>query len=506
MFINGVHRVNRLAPSDNMVGPVLVIPDWIPTRIMSQLKFRKNLPWVFIALLFLGLLLPYPLLHSPETDTLSSVVKSGELVIATIAGPTTVYKGPDGSLRGFDHDLAEAFAGFLQVKPVFRFAGNMRELSGLLTTGKADMAIAGIQDTPDSRPLFLFSRPYKYVQHYVVYLRGGKRPKKLKHLFNREIEVPYDSGAVYILKELKKAHPKLNWSRTDDDYEVLLNDLWQGLVDLSVAPIDVLKVMQQHLPELGKGMALGNPGRLALAFSPQDSGAIARKAGDFLEAFKKSGGLKRLEQRYYDAAVKNSYFNLAHYNAEIDHTLPDYKSLFVKYGNKYHIDWRLLAAMAYQESQWKPEAVSPTGVEGIMMLTKGTAKLMNIDNRRDPEQSIRGGAQYIAQLRDRIASEVKEPDRTWMALAAYNVGLGHLLDARELARQTNRNPDFWSDLEQTLPLLANEEWAKKTRHGKARGREPVQYVNRIRSFYDILVKRDEEMKQDQPAVAQPSAL
>jgi len=473
---------------------------------MSQFKFRENLAWVFIALLFLGLLLPYPLLHSPENDTLKSVLKSGELVIATVAGPTTVYKGPDGSLRGFDHDLAEAFAGSLQVRPVFRFAENMRDLSGLLTTGKADMAIAGIQDTPDSRSLFLFSDPYKHVQHYIVYLRGGPRPKKLKDLYDREIEVPRDSGAMYVLKELKKEHPKLNWSHSDDDYEVLLTELWQGLVDFSLVPIDVLKVMQQHLPELSKGMALGDPGKLAMAFSTQDSGAIAKKAGDFLTAFRKSGGLKRLEQRYYDAASKNSYFNLAHYNAEIDYALPDYKALFVKYGKIYNIDWRLLAAMAYQESQWKADAVSPTGVEGIMMLTKGTAKLMKIDNRKDPDQSIRGGAQYIAQLRDKIADEVKEPDRTWMALAAYNVGLGHLLDARELARQTNKNPDFWTDLEQTLPLLENEEWAKKTKHGKARGREPVQYVDRIRSFYDILVKRDEEMKKDESSVVQPSAL
>ncbi len=473
---------------------------------MSQPKIRENLIWVLIAALFISLMLPHPLLRSPQTDALKSVLKSGRLVIATIIGPTTIYKGPDGAYRGFDHDLAQEFADYLNVTPVFLFAKNTRELSGLLTTGRADIAIAGIQDTPDNRLLFLFSDPYKSVQHHVVYLRGGPRIRKIRDLFNREIEVPKDSGAVYILKQLKAKYPKLSWNTSSEEYETLLTDLWQGLVDVSLVPIDVLKVMQQHLPELSKGLALGDPGKLVMAFSSQDSGEIVKKANDFLKNLKKNGGLKRLNQRYYDAAAKARYFNIARYNAEIDQTLPDYKALFRKYGYIYGIDWRLLAAMSYQESQWKPDAVSPTGVEGLMMLTNGTAELMKVADRKDPEQSIRGGARYIAQLRDKIADEVKEPDRTWMALAAYNVGLGHVLDARELARQMGKNPDYWSDIEKILPLLEKDEWAKKTRHGKARGREPVQYVNRIRSFYDILVKRDEEMKKNEPSVVQPSAL
>lgn len=473
---------------------------------MSQFKIRENLAWMLIAALFVALLLPYPLFHSPRTDSLKSVLKSGKLVVATVVGPTTVYEGPDGSYKGFDHDLVQAFADYLKVKPSFIFAGNTRELSGMLTTGRANMAIAGLQNTPNNRLLFLFSDPYKKVQHHIVYLRGGQRPRKIEDLYERELEIPVNSGAVYVLKKLKETHGQLSWSTVPDDYEEILTELWQGLVDTSLVPIDVLKVMQQHLPGLSKGLSLGDPGELVMAFSSQDAGSIAKEANDFLKKFVKSGGLKRLEQRYYDAAAKATYFNLAHYNAEIEQSLPDFKDYFTKYGRQYDIDWRLLAAMAYQESQWKPDAVSPTGVEGIMMLTNGTADLMKIEDRTDPEQSIRGGAQYIAQLRDKIAEEVKEPDRTWMALAAYNVGLGHVLDARELARQSEKNPNFWSDIETILPLLEKDEWAKKTKHGKARGSEPVQYVNRIRSFYDILVKRDEEMKKDKSSEVQPSAL
>ena len=172
-----------------------------------------------------------------------------------------------------------------------------------------------------------------------------------------------------------------------------------------------------------------------------------------------------------------------HINSRLENLIPIFKQV----ADQHDIDWRFLAAVSYQESLWNPRAVSPTGVRGLMMLTQNTARQLGIQNRADPFDSTQGGAAYLLALKQRIPERISEPDRTWMALAAYNVGLGHLEDARVLTQTRGGNPDRWADVREALPLLAQQEWHKKTRFGYARGHEPVIYVRNIRNYYDLLV-------------------
>mgnify|MGYP002624872028 FL=1 len=173
----------------------------------------------------------------------------------------------------------------------------------------------------------------------------------------------------------------------------------------------------------------------------------------------------------------------------INTVLPKYKDQFKAAARKYDLDWMLLAAQAYQESHWRTNARSPTGVRGIMMLTMNTARELNVKSRLDPVQSIHGGARYFKQLHDRIPEEVQEPDRTWFALAAYNVGMGHIYDARALAQRLGNDPNTWVGLSEVLPLLSQKKYYRTLKHGYARGREPVIYVQRIRDYHDILHQR-----------------
>ena len=121
-----------------------------------------------------------------------------------------------------------------------------------------------------------------------------------------------------------------------------------------------------------------------------------------------------------------------------------------------------------------------------MMLTMATADYLDIEDRMDPESSIFGGARYFARQTERVADSVEEPDRTWMALAAYNVGFNHIKDARQIVEWQGGDPDTWVDLSEALPLLAKREWYSRVKYGYARGWEPVLYVNNIRSYYNIL--------------------
>ena len=170
-------------------------------------------------------------------------------------------------------------------------------------------------------------------------------------------------------------------------------------------------------------------------------------------------------------------------NIHIAQRLPRYETLFRRIAKTHQIDWRLLAAISYQESHWSPRARSPTGVRGMMMLTLTTAREVGVRNRLDVEQSVRGGARYLNRIYDRLPDTIHEPDRTWIALAAYNVGMGHVYDARDLTLQAGGDPDKWHDLRFYLLLLEQSWWYRQTRYGYARGSEPVRYVENIRLFY-----------------------
>lgn len=166
--------------------------------------------------------------------------------------------------------------------------------------------------------------------------------------------------------------------------------------------------------------------------------------------------------------------------------LPKYREQFEDAGTRYGLPWTLLAAQAYQESRWNRNAMSPTGVRGLMMLTRATAQELGIENRLDVKKSIMGGARYLAYLLKRIPEHIPQPDRLFMALAAYNVGLGHLKDARLLAKRLGKDPDRWKDVKTVLPLLAKKSYYQTLPHRYARGWEPVQYVKRIRDYQEIL--------------------
>ena len=179
-------------------------------------------------------------------------------------------------------------------------------------------------------------------------------------------------------------------------------------------------------------------------------------------------------------------FDIQTYLHHIKTRLPRYQQQFMQAAEKHGIPWSLLAAQAYQESHWNRNAMSQTGVRGLMMLTRGTASDLGIKDRLDPQKSIIGGAKYLARLYGQVPAGIQQPDRMFFALAAYNVGMGHITDAQILARRLNKNSDKWDDLKTVLPLLAKKEYYTTLPHRYARGWEPVQYVKRIRAYQKIL--------------------
>lgn len=425
--------------------------------------------------------------RSPASDV-ARIQESGRLRVLTIEGPTTYYRTADGP-SGFEYDLLTAFADRLGVDLKIETTDSPASIFPRLARGDAQFAAAALNITEGRRRLVRFSEPYQTIRTQVVYRRGADQPETYEDLVGRDITVPAGSPYSQLLNTTKVQFPDLAWTESSSKtVEDLLVDVWEGNTEVTFSPSNLLAIVRQHHPELMVGFSLESTSELAWAFPPDSDDSLIRSSNRFLESLRESGELERLIERYYGAATKFDYVNVKTFRRRIRSVLPRYEALFREAGAEYELDWRLLAALSYQESYWKPGAVSPTGVKGLMQITEATAQFLDVADRTDPRQSVLGGARYLRDLHDRLHESVTEPDRTWFALAAYNVGLGHLLDAREIVRQQGKDPDRWTNVKPALELLSEPEWYSKTEHGQARGYEAVAYVTRIRSFYDILVQ------------------
>lgn len=428
----------------------------------------------------------------PPVTTLAAIRDDGKLIVLTRNAPTTFYEGPDGA-TGIEYDMLKRFANSLGTKLEIIVTDDFNQILSMLINKEAHIAAAGITVTDARKQIVRFSPPYQDIQQQVVYRLGTVPPENIADLVGRQLEVVSGSSQAERLTALKNDHPELEWTEIQgQSTEEVLQTVSQGLLELTVADSNIVAITRQYYPELRVAFDLGESQQLAWAFPLSDDNTLYDRAAFYLTKLRQSGELARLIERYYGASDRFNYINLAVYQARIENRLPEYQSFFERAGRKHKIDWRLLAAIGYQESYWDPQAISPTGVRGLMMLTRETARQLGVSNRVDPGQSINGGSRYIRSLIDKMSSSIKEPDRTWMALAAYNVGINHLEDARIITRRRGRNPNRWNDVKESLPLLSRRAWYKKTRHGYARGIEPVRFVTRIRTYYDVLVKIDNE--------------
>jgi len=421
-----------------------------------------------------------------KPNLLKQIQQNGELIIVTRNSPTTYYQGPDGP-TGLEYELAKKFAEHLGVKLKIITPDNLEEIFSLLEQHKAHLAAAGLTVTKERMKRVRFGPGYQEITEQLIYNNQNDKPHSIADILNGKLSVVADSSHIESLKKLQKKYPTLHWEAHNDmESEELLQQVNNQEIDYTVADSNEVALNQRFLLELRVAFDISKPRQLAWAFPKSKDSSLYDRAMVFFYNSIKNGDITQLIERNYGHVSKFDYVGSRIYLRHIATRLSKYKKIYQKAAEKHGINWKLLAAMGYQESHWNPRAVSPTGVRGIMMLTLETAAHLGIQNRLDPRSSIMGGARYLASIRDRFSEHIQEPDRTWFALAAYNVGYYHVEDARELARQLGKDPDTWVGIRSTLPLLSKKKWYRKTRYGYARGWEPVKYVENIRHYYDLL--------------------
>jgi membrane-bound lytic murein transglycosylase F len=418
---------------------------------------------------------------------LQRIQNAGELVVITHVSPSTYYEAQNGP-AGLEYDLASRFAEELGVKlrMVTTVPGEILEA---LASRRAHFAAAGLTVTPLREQRFRFTEPYMSVQQQLIYRVGSTPPRDLSQVSAESLHVLANSSYAESLQQAQQDLQTLHWNeRRNTTAEDLLYQVWKGQIPFTIADSNRLALNQRFYPELRAAFDVSGPQGLAWAFPADADDSLYRAASSFFDRIRNDGTLAHLTEKYYGHLGRFDYVGTRTFMRHITERLPQYRQLFEEAGSESGIDWRLLAAIGYQESHWDKRAVSPTGVRGIMMLTRDTARYIGIKNRLDPAQSIFGGARYLAQIKERIPERVPEPVRTWLALASYNVGLGHLEDARILTEQQGGDPDSWMDVKKHLPLLSERKWYRQTKHGYARGWEPVRYVENIRTYYDLLIR------------------
>ncbi|MEP5567795.1 MAG: membrane-bound lytic murein transglycosylase MltF [Halioglobus sp.] len=444
------------------------------------------------ALCLLFLCLPALLLGCAKQDRLEQIKASGKLQVVSRNSPTTFFIDK-GNPTGFEFALASLFAADLGVELVMTPAFSLADIFVTLARGEADFAAAGLSLTGEREAIYPHSSPYYQLRPQVVYKAGNYKPRKLEDMEDMSIVVLAGSSHSRSLEALKQGgFSTLSWREVDEaDSMELLERVNSGEAELAIIDSNEFEVQQRLFPRLKIAFDMGASQDMVWYLPPEsDNVSLLAAMDDFLRRLAADGTLEKMKEEHFGNSQIISRIGSHTFNLNMQNILPQYQQLIEQVALEYQIEWPLLAAIAYQESHWDPKAESPTGVRGMMMLTVPTAKEVGVTDRLDAGQSLRGGARYLKQIKRRLPDDIYEPDRTYMALAAYNIGRGHLEDARLLTDRQGGDPHLWSDVMLRLPQLQNSKYYQTVRHGYARGQEAATYVQNIRHYRGILQWQD----------------
>lgn len=471
---------------------------------MNNLKVNYLIVVVIalLATMVIGFNVRWP---NTQNSQINKIISQGELRISAVSSPL-IYIDEQKQLRGFDYELAQGFASYLGVKLKITIRPTFEQIFDDLENGDADIAVAGLLYNKDRLAKTKTGPSYLNVTQQLVYRKGTNRPKNFNEI-NGKLLVTAGTAHASTLKELSKEYPDLKWEETSKyNTSQILEMVADGEVDYTLEDSIAVALQQRIHPQIAVAFDLLDEHAITWYMRRSKENSLDAALLDFFNLSHETELLARLNEKYFSHVESFDYFDTMAFIKAIDNKLPEYQPLFEKYAQV--IDWKLLAAIAWQESHWDPLATSPTGVRGLMMLTKPTATTMGIADRLDPEESIKDGAAYLAYIMERLPETIEEDDRIWFALSAYNMGYGHMQDVRKLTEMLGGDPNRWLDVKARLPLLTQKKYYSQLTYGYARGHEAYRYVENIRRYHQSLVGylQSQERKQHALDIAQKSLI
>lgn len=415
------------------------------------------------------------------------LAESSSLVVAVRVSPVTYVPDSDDRLIPFEHDLLLRLSEHLDKPLEIILLRSANEVIEHVAAGRAHLGAAWLAPPSNDRRV-VSTTAFHADALMLIQQDPSVVIDNVEELSGKTVHVPIGSIAANTLDALRKKRiPSLTVIERPDGSGIgMLRSVAEHEIELSAAPGELASIAQNYFPEMLISAPLTEKRDVVWLVANQPDNDVLKPVNEFLSGIKKDGTLTRIKDAHFSFRRRLNQDDTTQFIERINAVLPNFHGLFKQAQNRTNIDWRLLASLSYQESQWNPTATSPTGVRGMMMLTEETADRLRVSNRLDARESILAGADYLAMLRDELPDKIQEPDRTWMALAAYNLGMGHLRGGRALAPSFQLNPDTWFDMKKMLPKLARPEVYERLKSGRARGGEAVILVENVRAFYDIL--------------------
>ncbi|TCP96194.1 membrane-bound lytic murein transglycosylase F [Cricetibacter osteomyelitidis] len=446
--------------------------------------FLRSIVAIALLLWAIDMVFPWQRIMQSEENHYSAILQQKKLTVGTINNSVSYFIGSEGQ-SGLEYELSRAFADYLGVGLDVKVMSNSDELFDALENNDIDIAAANLLFQPQKADRYQIGPAYYSASWQLAYRKGEVRPKSLGDIKGK-LAIINGSELTALLQDAKLKYSDLQWTTEKSlNQEELLLKVANGQLDYTIANSIDISAVQQIRPEIDVAFDLTDESSVHWYLPTSSYSELQSALLDFMNGAIESGLIARIEEKYFNHFSNFDYVDTRSYLQAIEKILPKYQPHFEKY--RGDLDWRLLAAIAYQESHWVEDATSPTGVRGIMMLTKDTADRMKITNRINAEQSIKAGAGYLHLLMNQMPETIPQEDRIWYALAAYNMGLGHLLDVRRLTKELGGDPDNWLDVKKNLPLLAEKKYYSKLKYGYARGYEAYQYVENIRRYMNSIM-------------------
>jgi membrane-bound lytic murein transglycosylase F len=453
-------------------------------RNISNLMIRHLL--LLASLLISAVLLQRSI---PQTH-LEKILETGELRVISRNGPTTYYEGAHG-LTGYGYKLVKGFADQLGVKLVL-INESQSPLERLLN-GQEDLVAAAITTSEGDGLPIRFAEPHRQIQFELISSVSSPVPADLTSLEGLTVEVTPEIARHPAFKAIQQANPQVVWQlAATNDQSDLLSRVHKGQLEYAVIDSDTFLLHQYSFVNAQTAFTLGEPQNLAWAFADTVDKSLYERAQTYLREIKQSGRLDEITAEFFEPSDEMTSVDALLLSQHLEQRLVPYMDDMKRAAENFDLDWRLLAAIGYKESQWLTKIESPTGVKGMMMLTKLTAKAMGVADREDPQQAIFGAAKLFRYLLDNQPASIQGEDRVHFALACYNQGMGHIEDARRLTQRTGGDPNRWQDVRERLPLLSLSQYYLQARHGYMRGKEPVVFVDKVWDYYKMLVWHEQQ--------------
>jgi membrane-bound lytic murein transglycosylase F len=421
-------------------------------------------------------------------EDLPGIQKRGVLRVLTRNSGTTYFIWR-GELLGFEYDLARRFAERHGLRLEMVVPPSREDLLPWLLDGRGDIAAAALSASPEraEREGVAFSRNYLGALETVVARAGDTDLEEPADLAGRTLVVRRSSSYWHTLEKLQREGIELRLVAAPEELETeqIIDRVAEGEYDLTLADSHILDVALTWRDDIRSAFALGERVAHGWALRPGDGQLMAAVNGFFDAEYR---GL------FYNVTLKKYFKNprkvrkFVEFRSDEEQISP-YDDEARLYAGRYGFDWRLIVAQMHQESRFDPQARSFAGAQGLLQVLPRTAREMGFKSLSNSEAGVHAGVKYLAWLRDRFPPELPAAERNWLALASYNVGFGHVRDARRLAAERGWDRDRWfGNVEQAMLLKEQPEVFRHTRFGYARGSEPVRYVRAILDRYQAYVR------------------